>query len=361
MQTQRRGLSITTTRQVGKISDFLDELGAFSPTISVSMRSYSADPNSTPDVAIIIPVHNQEDHVLKCLAGVTANVALNAEIVIIADGCSDRTPQVLIDWMQSKVARQSFTKITVAVTSESIYETLCDTLGFAISGAPYVIEVQADMTIREPGFDALLKDALDSHPTIVAVSGRGAHSWAFAGLQRRRGLVDWSRALITKLLALRPAPKAYAPSRFEFAMGEAIGRLGKNSETPLARSARRLFLHESVMRGPLAFNRRLFDTVGGFDCANFFLGNDDHDFALRAWVNHSLRVGYLPIDFDSPLHIGSTRRKRTPEEELEFNRLKDYYSRQFPQSALGRSARKTMSPPRVSLTQRPSSLASWQE
>lgn len=345
-------MTISTTRKIANISDLLTELGAFNPNIPVSIASYTSDTKFTPDVAIIIPVYNQQAHILNCLESVRANLALNTEIVIIADGCSDQTPRILEDWMQGEVARESFQRITLAVTSESIYETLCDTIGFALSTAPVVIEVQADMTIKEPGFDALLRNALNLDPTIAAISGRGAHTWAFAGLRPRQGMLDWSRALVTKMLTLRPARHDYSPSRVEYLLGEALERLGKNSDKPLAKNSDRLYLHETVMRGPLALNRKLFEIVGGLDCANFFLGNDDHDFAFRAWVHHSLRVGYLPIAFDSPLHLGSTRRKRTPEEQQEFDRLKEYYDARFTRSAIGSYTSRTARPPRVTLNGR---------
>lgn len=41
---------------------------------------------------------------------------------------------------------------------------------------------------------------------------------------------------------------------------------------------------------------------------NFMLGNGDHDLHTRAWFQKRWVVGWMPLDFKAPLHLGGTRR-----------------------------------------------------
>jgi GT2 family glycosyltransferase len=64
------------------------------------------------------------------------------------------------------------------------------------------------------------------------------------------------------------------------------------------------------MRGPLLFDKEKYLEIGGFNTDLFFLGYDDHDYCQRA-NSVQLRVGYTPVNFSSPLHLGATRKHRT--------------------------------------------------
>jgi hypothetical protein len=192
--------------------------------------------------------------------------------------------------------------------------------------------VQADMTIEQPGFDEALVTWFEEVPGLLAVSGRGAHSYANAGLSRtKRGIVP---RVVGRLHAFRNR-RTYAPSRTAHLLGDSIGRVGPSIDLPARPTSRpRLYLHETVMRGPLALHRQRLTELGGFDTSSFFLGNDDHDLALRAWLERGYRVGYTPIAFSSPTEIGNTRRLRPPDEQKEFDRLKAHYAAAEVTSAL---------------------------
>jgi len=72
----------------------------------------------------------------------------------------------------------------------------------------------------------------------------------------------------------------------------------------------KVYLGETIMRGPLLIDKEKYLELGGFNTEAFFLGFDDHDFCLRANLNN-YRVGYTPVGFSAPLKEGSTRKKRT--------------------------------------------------
>ena len=140
----------------------------------------------------------------------------------------------------------------------------------------------------------------------------------------------------------------YRPTTLEHALGDGIGRIGGLVDVPAVLHGRdTLYLHETVMRGPYALDRRRFLDVGGFDTGRFFLGNDDHDLAVRAWRDFGYRVGYTPVVFSSPLELGTTRRTRTGEEQRVFDALRDHYAQASRSSALFTRSSNDRRPPRV--------------
>ena len=55
---------------------------------------------------------------------------------------------------------------------------------------------------------------------------------------------------------------------------------------------------------------QLLEQLNYLDDFNFPLENSDHDLFARAWHFHKWICGYVPIEFDSPLEHGSTRKPR---------------------------------------------------
>lgn len=54
---------------------------------------------SLPLVTLIIPAYNHEKFVKECLNSSTAQLYSNLELLIIDDGSTDRTPQIIEDWL----------------------------------------------------------------------------------------------------------------------------------------------------------------------------------------------------------------------------------------------------------------------
>ncbi len=44
--------------------------------------------------------------------------------------------------------------------NESLWETACDNLGFELSSAPLILEIQADMIMSQPAFNLLMEKPL---------------------------------------------------------------------------------------------------------------------------------------------------------------------------------------------------------
>jgi GT2 family glycosyltransferase len=107
--------------------------------------------------------------------------------------------------------------------------------------------------------------------------------------------------------------KEVFPSLDEFVESGRAGRLGDliNYSVPHSvENLKKLWIGESVMRGPLVIRAELLNAIGGLDTESFFLGFDDHEFCYRASLNGYV-VGFHPIDFVSSEEWGSARKKRT--------------------------------------------------
>ncbi|MEC5151154.1 hypothetical protein [Cryobacterium sp. GrIS_2_6] len=218
--------------------------------------------------------------------------------------------------------------VTIVLTPNGLFETICDSIGIALSSGAYVIEIQADMLIDEVSFDSTMVEVLEAVPSLFLLSGRGAHSLDYPGRRSTRAmLLGKSRSLA--YLAYRAVHRRrgwYAASAWELALSNSVGRVGNLIELPAVSLERRwVYLHETVMRGPLAFEKARYEALGGLDADHFFLGDDDHDLAARAWGERSWRSGYTSISFSSPLDAGSTRALRSIVQQSRFDFLNDFY------------------------------------
>lgn len=279
-----------------------------------------------PECSLVVPVHNMERVIARNLDAMVRCCALKPELVVVVDSCEDRSLEIVMTTV-SELDEQGLVHSAVVVVSEQpLYETACDVVGVAISTAPLIVEIQADMLIHDLGFDLRFRSALMEFDDIACLSGRGCHLWVSKVGERPH---EWSARLLATLAQRVFSSLGVAnTSKFVFKHANSFGRFG----TAIACRVRssddsRIFLSETVMRGPLAFLRDRYQRVGGLDSQRYFLGNDDHDFTRRAWTEHRLRCGYLPIDFSSPLEDGATRAKKTPTQQNEYERIREVYAR----------------------------------
>ena len=315
-----------------------------------------------PVVAVVVPVHNQAEIIVANLDALLQSLTLPFEIVIVNDGSQDGTGRELNHWRE-KISQNPPTNvcsIEILETRYGKFETWCDQQAIERTHAPYIIEIQADMNIRDYGFDARLLKFLRSSADVIALSGRGVETFIDASTNFKndientpfRGL-DFgfsfftreaaiaSRVIIGKILGTilnskKPKdedvlPKIgthmqvkeseefvhYSevfPDKILFRSSKRAGRLGmlmeKCNEIP-AHAMNQIWMGESIMRGPLIIDRSKFIEIDGFNSDIFFLGHDDHDMARRAWITRGYRVGFHPVNFTSPLNHGSTRKYKS--------------------------------------------------
>ena len=300
---------------------------------------------STSDIilSVIVPVFNQEAIIESVILSIVENVTSHYELIIIDDASEDQTLAIL-NRILSRIDFDKYSNllnIRLFHNSVSQFETRCDDFGIRNSLGNFCLEIQADMIIKDYGFDIRMLRAAEKFPKLAAISGRGVERIQPI-VQRYRLTLGTDIATSTSIyryLTLRS--KIYLKSKMNFfsekrnksknfhtdlskeyfqeqsvkdfkICGEA-GRLGNKIElefNPNFLEDRTIYFGETIMRGPMLINRKIYLQLGGFDTSQYFLGFDDHDFCFRA-ARKEFRVAYTPVHFSSPMELGSTRKKRS--------------------------------------------------
>lgn len=303
----------------------------------------------------VITCFNQEDIIQDVLNSIVSTSGLPFDLHILDDHSEDNTLGLLVSFAQ-QIESPLIRSIRVSASLSSQFETRCDDYGIRNSASPLVIIYQADMLVRESSSDCVLVAALTSFRDVVAVSARGtepiknihpmyvASNGSTANLGHlcnglikirfvRRLLIHSSTFLfLLSILGrmerylrwIRPTSNSkheqtstdwltIFPTASAFALSETAGFLDHSYSNTFhaEEQMRRLWLGESIMRGPVIIDQEKYLEVGGFDTTNFFLGFDDHDFAIRSWQLKKYRVGFTPLLLKSDLEWGTTRKNRS--------------------------------------------------
>jgi len=301
--------------------------------------------SSPEEITVVMPVFNQSGIILRNLGALIESLSLNSRIIIIDDASSDSTSDVItssIDYLCEKKP----ISIELYRYKHSRFETQCDAFGFSLSRTRHVLEVQADMQVRDAGFDQRLAGWMALHPSLIAISGRGVQPLSeplnyfltTAGSDRSRSKSVFTHILRTLTLRLIPAGifqqlqrlkngvfPTLKVSPIEPLAGDVIdfeltGRAGIDVAPDVTNGGSKsgtnyILIGETVMRGPLLIDREKYEEVGGFDTSAFFQGFDDHDLVLRGRVK-GYQSGYHPVNFSSPEGDGTTRKPRSWKAEI---------------------------------------------
>ena len=310
------------------------------------------DALSKPDVTVVIPVFNQDEIIYKHLQSLCESMTLSFELTLINDSSNDATDSEILRFLKNyDWGNSSCVRINYFENRWPWFETKCDDFAIREANSSYILEIQADMMIREVGFDKKLLNLLISTPKIFALSARGVHNLIDLRDEVRQScqtnkiihikvlkIVKFKfKYLIGKfqnsnfetqinIKPMTPQAEDYSqklseifPEDSRFSVTGRAGFLGTFVESlPYSGTSEVLeevrlksgsiWFGETIMRGPLIIDRQKYIEVGGLNVKQFFLGNDDHDLNLRI-AQFGYKVGFTPIAFASPLELGNSRRK----------------------------------------------------
>jgi cellulose synthase/poly-beta-1,6-N-acetylglucosamine synthase-like glycosyltransferase len=151
------------------------------------IRDFRTAPG-TPPVSILIPVHNEEQAVLRSIRSVLATDYLLFEVIVINDGSTDGTLQKIIDAYQLRKTDRvyrSFLKteqVRAFYSSEKTPNLLvidkvrggkADALncGINASRSPYFCSVDADSLLEKDALIRLMTPVLESKVPVIACGG----------------------------------------------------------------------------------------------------------------------------------------------------------------------------------------------
>lgn len=241
--------------------------------------------SAVPKYSIVMPIHNQESIIQTVLEKIVLNTVGIYEIILILDGCRDRSSEIVHKFFATSPSN-NLCRCAIITNKNGVFETSSDNQGFMSSRGEYIVEIQADMMMLTYGYNALLCVPMEIWDDILAISGRGAHTWPFdlTGVGK-----------INELVKL-PHKTLQDYSNYD-----------------------KVFLSHTIFRGPMAFKRRMLEEMGFLDEDHFVLGNDDHDLFARAWHFKKWRCGFFPVEFLSRFEWGS-QRKEQPSDVKEYLR-----------------------------------------
>jgi glycosyltransferase involved in cell wall biosynthesis len=225
--------------------------------------------------SVVVPVYNQEAIIVKNLKSIINHTLGNFEIIMILDFCYDNTEKVLFEFLDNYVNDKSnLIQIKIFVERDKpLFETKCDNIGFKNSSGVYCLEIQADMEMTQTGYNTHLTIPFKLLNNVIAVSGRCAH------------MLDEASG---------------------------IGKLGnmiEKSIDELQLNRNCFYVLETCNRGPLLLDRKKLEEMDYLNEEEYYLENSEHDLMIRAFLEKNYICGYVPIDFQSPLSDGSTRKR----------------------------------------------------
>jgi hypothetical protein len=300
-------LSARAMKQNSALSEITRHDWFVPPTVE-GLHSFNA---GKPAYTAILPIHNQEEIIGRFLRNHLQVSLLPHDLIVIFDCCTDRSREAF-QALSAEMRSSNLCSCLAISTRVPYFETACDNLGFVLADSAFLIEFQPDLLVKTIGYDRRMLDLL-GQGGVGAVSGRGGHS-----LRDIYGPPKLSSRLFN--FWHRPSQR----QNFWPEAEDRVGLLGPEIEShglAVDDETGRFYLCETVNRGPFAVRKSLLEQVGYLDHRNFFLGNDDHDFNLRCWLQAQKRPAYLPLKLETELRWGSTRKARDPLNDRVFKSL----------------------------------------
>lgn len=218
---------------------------------------------------IVLSVYNQENLIEKVLYGIFKNTTTSFTLIMVFDGCTDRTEVRTRNYIRKYSPKNL--KNFIAAFAPNVYETRANNIGFKLATSDYMITLQDDMLILEKGWERRLTYPLRKYDDVLAVSSRSAHN------------IDHIDEKIGAVYTDRASRECNTLARDTFAVRDVINR------------------------GPVAFNLHHLKKMNFLNEAYAPSDLDDADLSLRAWKQYRLRVGAYWIDYASPLHWSKGR------------------------------------------------------
>jgi len=227
--------------------------------------------------SIILTIHNKEWLVQQVLDGIVKFTEGNYELIVVLDGCTDRSFNIVEDYFYGKNINHTI------ITTPNVFETKANNAGLRCAKGEYVIIVQDDMIIREQDWNKRMQKPFDAFDDVFAVTSRTAHNWEVnlhsVHVDMEEHLDNcWSDIVIHTEHAER----------------------GKIPRDVFA-------VRASVNRGPLMINHDDLKEMNYFDEEFSPQDMDDHDLMYRMHKQLGKVCGCYWIDFETKEEWGGTR------------------------------------------------------
>lgn len=208
---------------------------------------------------IAITVFNQEEIIERVLYGIFTNTTTPFNLIILFDGCTDRTKERALNYINRYKPR--LLKLLISHDTPNLFELRANNAAFKLAQTDYLIAVQDDMVIQEFGWERRLTYPLRIYDDVFAVTARVAEDVVAFGADNLE--------------------------KYENRAGVELGTLDRNT----------FAIRDVINRGPIAFRRDYLHTLNYLSERYLPCALDDTDISLRAWRDHKWRVGAYWIQY----------------------------------------------------------------
>ena len=222
-----------------------------------------------PKFSIILTVYNQESVVGNTVKHIFELTTESFELVVVFDACTDNSIHSITSSISDKALPQNLNHVMLIRQDTPVFETTANNIGMRASCGKYWVLVQDDMDIVYKGWNSAAASPLRIYSDVFAVSMRDAHMMYSENTEPISGIVGMS---------------------------------SEHDECTL-------YVRDTVNRGPLVLRGSMVSRLGYLDEKNFYLGNDDHDLMMRAYVNYGWVCGFFHVPNDISVTEGNTRKK----------------------------------------------------
>jgi glycosyltransferase involved in cell wall biosynthesis len=233
--------------------------------------------------SIVLTVHNKDWLLSNVLDGIVKNTIGDYELVVVLDGCTDKSEEV---W-ENFISNNSLVK-TKTVYTPDVFETKANNAGLKECVGDKVIIVQDDMVIKEDGWNKRLEKPFDEFVDVFAVTARSAFNYRFNQNSQHIHLSPEEDSKIDNCWS----------DIFEY-------ESHINRDEGLSRNI--FAVRNNVNRGPLMIDHSDLIVLDYFDEIFSPQDQDDADLCYRAFKHLGKVVGSYWIDYDCDNAWGGTR------------------------------------------------------
>jgi len=231
--------------------------------------------------SIILTIHNQEEIVESVLEGIEDNTTGEYELLIVLDGCTDRTEELVDAYLNNS----TITSRVTILHADDVFETKANNIGLKEALGDYVIIVQDDMIIKEKDWNQRMRKPFQKFDDVFAVTARTAHNYQVNPNSKHMGMEEDLDDCWCDILSSCDGSNRQNTPRHIFSV------------------------RSTVNRGPLMINHEDLRKMDYLDETYSPQDMDDHDLMFRMHKKLGKVCGCYWIDFDSKPEWGGTRKE----------------------------------------------------
>jgi glycosyltransferase involved in cell wall biosynthesis len=287
----------------------------------------SAKQDYSTHLSVIVTFFNHINVIVNVLEGITESIKLNYELIIINDGSTDSTHQVIKSFLEKSSFPDNLLAIRYVKHKISKFETKCDNLGAKIAQGKYLFFIQGDMVLKDSGLDLRLISILESDNRIGAISGHSVHcrsseetinKWkvsrgtSFKLRELRKTSIKKFEAKYQKLNVMH-VEKYNSSDNLEITFKKYRSIYYNDTKSGLDKSLldkNIIFIGKYINRGPILIEKKYFIYLGMYKNHIYFQGFDDIDLSLQICKDEKV-VGFSPVNYISQSEWGVGLRKKS--------------------------------------------------